>query len=220
MDQGERKTQHLRQFLMREASLEEIENHLSSFADDERSQHSPLEKDAPSTLLADSDQTTFAPPDPASSGEIALEGVRASASDRSDFSLDDEIESAAGQTIDGIEESQADALEALVLKTYRPMIDVTHNTFAPIPGLPWNDSLEQARQVLERIIPAVGRVEIVRQFSRNICATGVLVAADLFLTSQSSLASAVQGSQMDASFLSDARLEVDFSGEIGSTQRE
>lgn len=111
------------------------------------------------------------------------------------------------------------ALEAIVLPTERPVVDVVEDSFgaveAPFAHLADGDT----RKRIERAIPAVGRIDLPDRPQLPFAGTGFVVGEGLLMTNRHVAALFAQGlGRENLTFLAGQTAEVDFRQEIGDGQ--
>jgi DNA/RNA endonuclease G (NUC1) len=85
---------------------------------------------------------------------------------------------------EALTDDQAQALEAIVLPKERPVIDVTDGTFAT-PDPPFaHFGLAAVRQIIEKTVPAVGRIELPGHPSLPFGGTAFVVGDGLMMTNR------------------------------------
>lgn len=85
---------------------------------------------------------------------------------------------------EALTDAQARALEAIVLPKERPVIDVTDGTFAT-PDPPFSHfGLADVRQIIERTVPSVGRIELPGHPSLPFGGTAFVVGDGLLMTNR------------------------------------
>lgn len=113
-------------------------------------------------LLADSEQPT-----PAALAALAAAAAAAATEDSTDASVPDQV-----------------VAQTVVNAFGSPSLLIRDDSFDPPLSQTWKEVLEPRRAELERLIPAVGRIEVEHHPSHAWLGTGVLVAADVLATNR------------------------------------
>jgi V8-like Glu-specific endopeptidase len=120
-----------------------------------------------------------------------------------------------------LDNDQVIALEAIVRPTFRPVIDISNDSFHEAPS-PWEDLLQDAaRQRLETVIRAVGRVEVPGHPSIPYGGTGFIVGESLVMTNRhvAEIFTAGVGAR-NVTFRRGLGSELDFKQEVRSSASE
>ena len=99
-------------------------------------------------------------------------------------------EAAASLAPEGLEgadlagEGLTPGLEAIILSYGRPVLFVRKNTFEIPSSDTWTDRLRDAQAILDRVIPAIGRIEVRNHDELDWVGTGWLVREDIIVTNR------------------------------------
>lgn len=81
-------------------------------------------------------------------------------------------------------ENVPSGLEAIILSVGRPVLFVRKNTFEIPTSDTWTDRLRASQGILDKVIPAIGRIEVARHDELDWVGTGWLVREDVIVTNR------------------------------------